>query len=66
MLTIPINQDNSPEAVMQILFELKVKDVMTHPILTASPSDTMRHIQQMMKKNNITGIPITGENGSSG
>ena len=64
MLTIPINQDNSPEAVMQILFELKVKDVMTHPILTASPSDTMRHIQQMMKKNNITGIPITGENGS--
>ncbi len=62
MLTIPINQDNSPEAVMQILFKLKVKDVMTHPILTASPSDSLRHIQQVMKKNRITGIPITGEN----
>ncbi len=62
MLTIPINQDNSPEAVMQILFELKVKDVMTHPILTAGPSDSLRHIQQVMKKNRITGVPITGEN----
>lgn len=63
MLTIPINQDNSPEAVMQILFKLKVKDVMTHPILTARPSDTLRHIQQVMKKNRITGVPITGGDG---
>jgi len=58
MLAIPINQDNSPEAVIEILFKLKVKEVMTHPILTATPSDTMRHIQQVMKKNRITGIPI--------
>ena len=62
MLTIPINQDNSPEAVMQLLFQLKVKDVMTHPVLTASPSDTMRRIQKTMKKNRITGVPITDEN----
>ena len=46
---------------MQLLFQLKVKDVMTHPVLTASPSDTMRHIQETMKKNRITGIPITAE-----
>ncbi|HOC29630.1 MAG TPA: CBS domain-containing protein [Treponemataceae bacterium] len=58
MLAIPIHQDNSPEAVISILFKLKVKDVMTHPILTASPSDTLRHIQQVMKKNHITGIPV--------
>ncbi len=59
MLAIPINQDNSPEAVLDILCTLKVRDVMTHPILTARPSDTMRQIQQTMKKNRITGIPIT-------
>ena len=46
---------------MQLLFQLKVKDVMTHPVLTASPSDTMRHIQETMKKNRITGIPICAE-----
>jgi CBS domain-containing protein len=59
MLAIPINQDNSPEAVIELLFRLKVKDVMTHPILTATPSDGLRHIQQVMKKNHITGMPIT-------
>lgn len=59
MLAIPINQDNSPEAVIEVLFRLKVKDVMTHPILTATPSDGLRHIQEVMKKNHITGMPIT-------
>lgn len=61
MLAIPINQDNSPEAMIQILFKLKVLDVMTHPILTARPSDSLRHIQQVMKKNHITGVPITDD-----
>lgn len=58
MLAIPINQDNSPEAVIELLFRLKVKDVMTHPILTAKPSDTLRQIQHVMKGNHITGVPI--------
>lgn len=62
MLAIPINQDNSPEAVIDILFKLKVREVMTHPILTARPGDTLRSIQQVMKKNRITGIPIADEN----
>lgn len=61
MLAIPINQDNSPEAVLDILFKLKVKDVMTHPILTARPSDTLRQIQHIMKKNRITGVPVSDE-----
>lgn len=61
MFAIPINQDNSPEAVLEILFKLKVKDVMTHPILTARASDPLRHIQDVMKKNRITGIPIADE-----
>lgn len=59
MLAIPINQDNSPEAVIELLFRLKVKDVMTHPVLTATPSDGLRRIQDVMKKNHITGMPIT-------
>lgn len=61
MFSIPINQDNSPEAVIDILFKLKVKEVMTHPIMTAKPSDTLRYIQQIMKKNHITGVPIADE-----
>lgn len=61
MLSIPINQDNSPEAVIELLFRLKVKDVMTHPIFTAKSSDTLRQIQQVMKHNHITGMPIADE-----
>lgn len=61
MFSIPINQDNSPETVIDILFKLKVKEVMTHPIMTAKPSDTLRYIQQIMKKNHITGVPIADE-----
>ncbi len=61
MLAIPINQDNSPEAVIEVLFRLKVKDVMTSHILTARPSDTLRQIQQIMKKNRITGVPVADD-----
>jgi len=61
MLEIPINQDTSPEAVLDLLFRLKVRDVMTHPILTARSSDTMRQIREIMRKNNIRGIPVADE-----
>ena len=62
MLAIPINQDDSPETVTALLFSLKVKDVMTRPVLTAKPSDTLRQIQRVMKNNRITGIPIADSN----
>jgi len=64
MLAIPINQDNSPEAVLELLFTLKVKDVMTSPVITARPSDSLRSIQQLMKKQRITGIPVSGDSGN--
>ncbi len=58
MLTIPINTDSSPEAVIELLFKLKVKDVMTADIFTASPQNTMREIQLLLKRSRITGVPI--------
>lgn len=64
MLAIPINQDNTPEAVLELLFTLKVKDVMTTPVLTARPTDTLREIQKLMKEKHITGIPISDNSGS--
>lgn len=66
MLTIPINQDSSPEAVIELLFKLKVKDVMTKNVITTKPQTTMREIQQLMKINHITGVPITEDNTLAG
>lgn len=63
MLGIPLNTESSPEAVIELLFKLKVKDVMTSEIITVSPSATMREIQQLMKTKRITGVPVT-ENGT--
>lgn len=58
MAVIPINTDVPSEAVLEILFNLKVKDVMSHPVLSMAPEDTMRNIQSRMRDNSITGIPI--------
>jgi len=59
MPTIPLNTESSPEAVIELLFKLKVKDVMSTNIFTANPQTTMRDIQNSMKKHYITGLPIT-------
>jgi CBS domain-containing protein len=48
------------------LFKLKVKDVMTSDILTASPQDSLRDIQRLMKKYYITGIPVVENNHLAG
>lgn len=62
MPTIPLNTDSSPEAVVELLFKLKIKDVMTKNVVTASPGATMRDIQRKMKEKYITGVPITENN----
>ncbi|AEE15765.1 CBS domain-containing protein [Treponema brennaborense] len=62
METIPLNTDSSPNAVLDLLFKLKVKDVMSAPVLTAGAGDSLRSIQLRMKRKNITGMPIVAGN----
>ena len=58
MVSIPVNTDSSSDAVLDLLFQLKVKDVMTAPVITVSPEITMREIQCLMKTKNITGVLV--------
>jgi CBS domain-containing protein len=37
---------------------MKIKSVMTTAVITAKKTDTLRHIQALMKENYITGLPI--------
>ena len=47
-------------SVAQILvYELRVRDAMTRPPITAAPGDTLRSIQHLMKAQRISGVPIT-------
>ncbi len=62
MATLPIDADDSPPFVLELIFRLKIKDVMTRRLLTAQPSTPLRVIQGVMKENGITGVPITEGN----
>ena len=58
MATLPISSETGPQAVLEILYRLKVRDAMTSPVITAKPDDSMREVQYLMRDNGITGVPI--------
>jgi len=41
-----------------LVFELRVRDAMTSPPITASATDSLRSIQNLMKAHRISGVPI--------
>jgi CBS domain-containing protein len=56
---IPISTVDSPSAVLELIYQLKIKDVMVTAVITADKTDSMRYIQTLMRENYITGVPIT-------
>lgn len=62
MNTIPISTYNSATVVLELIYRMKVKDVMNKSLEVASETDTLRKIQYLMKDKGITGVPIV--NGS--
>ncbi|QEN09279.1 CBS domain-containing protein [Oceanispirochaeta crateris] len=59
MQGIPLNTDNSPSVILEMIFRLKIKDVMTRNVRTSCKDCSMREIQKIMKEERITGVPIT-------
>jgi len=56
---IPISTVDSPSVVLELIHQLKIKDVMTTSLLVGYKTQTMRQIQTMMRDNRVAGIPIT-------
>jgi CBS domain-containing protein/anti-sigma regulatory factor (Ser/Thr protein kinase) len=47
-------------SIAQVLvYELRVRDAMSKPPITAAPADSLRVIQDLMKTRRISGVPIT-------
>jgi CBS domain-containing protein/anti-sigma regulatory factor (Ser/Thr protein kinase) len=44
-----------------LVFELRVRDAMTSPPITATPTDTLRSIQHLMKTHRMSGVPILAD-----
>jgi CBS domain-containing protein/anti-sigma regulatory factor (Ser/Thr protein kinase) len=55
---IPIDTEESPSVVIELIHQLKVKDVMTTAVLTGNKDHSLRHVQALMRENRLTGIPI--------
>ncbi len=47
-----------PTALTEVVFNLKIKDVMSVNLVTASKTETLRTIQLRMKEKHITGVPV--------
>ncbi|MFP4613032.1 MAG: CBS domain-containing protein [Spirochaetaceae bacterium] len=56
--TIPISPDDSPPVILDLIYKLKVKDVMTRELHTLGPEVSMREVQRLMRAKYITGVPI--------
>lgn len=58
MKVLPIETESSPLVILDLLFKLKVRDVMTHGVISAERKDPLRKVQALMKENGITGVPV--------
>jgi CBS domain-containing protein len=47
-----------PSFVLDLIYRMKVKDVMTKDLVTAEKEVSLRTIQRLMKEHLITGVPI--------
>jgi len=56
---IPISTVDSPSVVLELIYQLKVKDVMISAVITVQKTDTLRHVQALMRESYISGIPVT-------
>lgn len=58
MISFPIDTDGGPQVVLELIYRLKVKDVMNSDVITATPTESMRIVQIKMRDYGITGVPI--------
>lgn len=58
---IPIDTDQASPIITEMIYRLKVRDVMTRTLYTEASTSTMRSAQQLMKENGITGVPVVDD-----
>jgi CBS domain-containing protein len=58
MQGIPIDSSDQPQVILELLYRLKIRDVMTRKLVMAKASDPLRSVQKLMRENKITGVPI--------
>jgi CBS domain-containing protein len=55
---VPIDASHAPLVLMELIQRLKVRDVMSRNVITATRSDTVREVQQRMKEHRVGGLAV--------
>ena len=58
MQELSLNAANSHDVILDIIYRIKIKDVMTKNLFTVSPEATMDEARKIMKEKGITGLPV--------
>lgn len=53
-----LDPDTAPGVALELLYSLKVRDVMTTKLICGKRSTTLRQLRDTMRDNDITGVPI--------
>ena len=59
---IPISSVDSPSVVLELIYQLKIKNVMNSTVISGKKTDTLRQIQNIMTEKYIIDFPITEDN----
>ncbi|MEE9935916.1 MAG: CBS domain-containing protein [Deltaproteobacteria bacterium] len=55
---LKLHGDETPSTIKEVILRLKVKDATKKHIFTAGKTDSLRHIQNLMRDNGISAVPI--------
>ena len=60
----PSSAPSTPKGLSQteaLAYELRVKDVMTCPVVCIGPTDDISRLSELLRAHNITGVPVVSE-----
>ena len=55
---LPIPQDQSPLLFLELIYKLRVRDVMSSNLVTIARDATMRELKALMQERRISGVPV--------
>ena len=58
MNPIPINAEQAPLLFLELLYKLRVRDVMASDLVTIRRDATMRELQRLMQARRVSGVPV--------
>ncbi|HPT17139.1 MAG TPA: CBS domain-containing protein [Kiritimatiellia bacterium] len=58
MNPIPISAEQSPLLFLELLYKLRVRDVMASDLVTIRRDATMRDLQRLMQARRVSGVPV--------